>query len=437
MQNYINILDVATFAPEMSAITTIGALTGLILAVVLIIKKVNPAYSLILGAIVGGLIGGGGLIGTVDLMLEGARGFVTAILRIMTAGVLAGVLIKTGSAAKIANSIAKGLPGKKGAIIAIATSTMILTGVGVFIDVAVITVAPIALATAKKLSISPMAVLLAMIGGGKSGNMISPNPNAIIIAENFGIELSNLMIANIPAVIFGLLVTIFLSIILIKKFENQKIIVEIEDQEISNLPSFWSAISGPFVVVVLLALRPVFNINVDPLIALPVGGVVSSILTGQIKKINEHITFGLSRMTPIVILFLGTGAIAGIIGNSEIQNDLVKFLNWTNMPLFLLAPISGILMSAATASTTAGAAIASASFGPAIINAVGSSAGAAMVHTGATVLDHLPHGTFFHSTGGVASLDIKQRMKLIPFESLVGITMTIISTIMWGIILQN
>ena len=41
--------------------TTYGALIGLLLAVVLIIRKVVPAYALIIGALVGGLIGGGGL----------------------------------------------------------------------------------------------------------------------------------------------------------------------------------------------------------------------------------------------------------------------------------------------------------------------------------------------------------------------------------------
>ena len=42
-------------------ITTLGALLGLAVAIILIIKKVHPAYSLILGAVVGGLVGGASL----------------------------------------------------------------------------------------------------------------------------------------------------------------------------------------------------------------------------------------------------------------------------------------------------------------------------------------------------------------------------------------
>jgi len=58
-----------------------------------------------------------------------------------------------------------------------------------------------------------------------------------------------------------------------------------------------------------------------------------------------------------------------------------------------------------------------------------------MVHAGATVLDHLPHGSFFHATAGAAGMSIGQRLKLIPYESLIGLSMTLVSTVIWGIIL--
>lgn len=36
--------------------TTLGAIIGLVIAIVLIVKKVQPAYSLIFGALIGGII---------------------------------------------------------------------------------------------------------------------------------------------------------------------------------------------------------------------------------------------------------------------------------------------------------------------------------------------------------------------------------------------
>lgn len=53
-------------------ITTLGALFGLAVAIILIIKKFEPAYSMIAGALVGGLVGGAGITGTVDSMIVAA-----------------------------------------------------------------------------------------------------------------------------------------------------------------------------------------------------------------------------------------------------------------------------------------------------------------------------------------------------------------------------
>ena len=163
--------------------TTIGALVGLFIAIVLIIRKVNPVYSLIFGALVGGLLGGLGLVTTVSVMVDGVRDITPAIIRILTAGVLSGVLVKTGAAYCIAQTLVQKL-GQGKTLFALALSTMILTAIGVFIDVAVITIAPIALAVGQRMETSKLALLLAMIGGGKCGNIISPNPNTIIAAEN-------------------------------------------------------------------------------------------------------------------------------------------------------------------------------------------------------------------------------------------------------------
>lgn len=414
-------------------ITTFGALLGLAVSIFLIIKKGHPAYSLILGALIGGIIGGSGLAGTVDIMIDGAKGMMPSIIRIITSGVLAGVLIQTGSAAKIADQIVKTL-GEKRALFALALATMILTASGVFIDIAVITVAPIALALGKKLNYSKMAVLLAMIGGGKCGNVVSPNPNTIAASENFGVELSSLMGANVIAALFGLVATVLLVKLLVNKGEKVTEVVEQHKQE--NLPSFFAAIIGPLVAIILLALRPLVGITVDPLIALPVGGLIGVVACGKAKQTNEFITFGLTKMMPVAVLLVGTGAVAGIIKASTLQADTITLLSSLSIPEFLLAPIAGILMGAATASTTAGTTIASATFGPAIMAAgVSPLGGAAMVHAGSTVLDHLPHGSFFHSTAGATNVSINERLKLIPYESLVGLTITIVTTILWGIIL--
>ncbi len=156
----------------------------------------------------------------------------------------------------------------------------------------------------------------------------------------------------------------------------------------------------------------------------------------NLKKLNEYASFGLSKMTGVAILLIGTGTLAGIISNSALKDVIISGINTLGLPSFALAPISGILMAGATASTTSGAAVASSVFGSTITSlGVSSLATAAMIHAGCTVIDQLPHGSFFHSTGGSINMNMNERLKLIPFEAIVGLTMTIISTIIFGFII--
>ena len=409
--------------------TTVGALIGLAVAIILIIKKLQPAYSLILGALIGGIIGSGSLVTTVNTMVSGGEGMISSVLRIMTSGILAGTLIKTGAAEVIVEKL-----GEKRALAAISFATMIICAVGVFIDISVITVAPIALAIGKKSGYHKEALLLAMIGGGKAGNIISPNPNTIAVSEAFKVDLTSLMMKNFIPAICAVVVTILLSTMLSKKQGVQVTENDLEQKEDKNLPSFIQAVAGPVVVVILLALRPVASIVIDPLIALPVGGVVCALACGQIKNIREYAEFGLGKVVGVSVLLIGTGTIAGIIKASALQYDVVHILKMANMPAFLLAPIAGILMAGATASTTAGATIGAQTFaGTLIKSGVSALSAGAMVHAGATVIDSLPHGSFFHATGGAAGLEIKERMKLIPYEMCVGLTSTVVAVMMYVI----
>ena len=414
--------------------SALAAVIGLLLSIVLIIRKVSPVFSLMLGAIVGGLLAGWGLETTVTHMIGGVKDITPAIVRILAAGVLTGMLVKTGAATTIAKSIIKAL-GEKYIYLALAISAMILTGMGVFIDVAVITIAPIAIIMGYRLRLSKFKLLLAMIGGGKCGNILSPNPNTIIAAENFDAPLSSVMAAGIVPALIGLIVTVFVIVPLIPKGD---LMVGDEATERDNneaLPALWRSLLGPIVTIILLALRPIAGIVIDPMIALPVGGVVGIIATGKWRETAACLTYGLEKMSGIAILLVGTGTLAGIIKASAIKDVLVGMLaGWSNGGTFM-APIAGALMSAATASTTAGATIASASFGEAILAAgVAAVWGAAMTNAGATTLDHLPHGSFFHATGGSMGFSVNERLRLIPYETLVGLILTLGSIGMYFIV---
>ncbi len=415
--------------------SAIGALIGLAIAIFLIIRKVSPVYSLMTGAVIGGLIGGMSLPQTVTTMISGVNEVTPAILRVLAAGILSGVLVVTGAAESIADTIVRRL-GHKRVFLSLAVATMLLTAIGVFVDVAVITIAPVALNLAARLGIPRASLLVMMIGGGKCGNIISPNPNTIIAAENFNAPLSSVMAVNIVPAIAGLLFTVFIIGRFLPRVETAVTgTTAVDNSSISrrkNLPSFMTSVIGPLVAIALLSLRPLADINIDPLIALPAGGLVGLLAMRQAGQIGKSLGYGLEKMSGVAILLIGTGTIAGIIKASTIKDIILNTISDLGLGEVLIAPASGALMSAATASTTAGATIASSSFAN-IILAAGISGvwGAAMINSGATVLDHLPHGSFFHATGGVTELSISRRLRLVPYESAIGLVLAAMTVVMY------
>ena len=420
--------------------STWGALLGLTLAVVLIVRRVTPAYALFLGALLGGLLGGGGLVETVKAMISGSQSMMPSVLRILASGVLVGALVKTGSAAKVADAIVSGL-GSRFALAAVALAAMTVTAVGVFVDIAVITVAPVALAVGRRANVSVPALLLAMVGGGKAGNVISPNPNTIAVAEAFKLDLTTVMAANLVPAAAALVATVLLSGWLARRMgrssraggsghPGESIHPGESGDSASSSPVLVQALAGPLVVVGLLSLRPLCGFVVDPLVALPAGGLVAIFACGQWRSTVAYSEFGLSKVIGVSILLVGTGTVAGIVKGSGLNGDMIRLLNACHLPVFALAPMSSVLLSGATASTTAGVTIAGQTFAGALLQAgVPAVSAAAMLHAGGTIFDALPHGSFFHATAGAVGMSVKDRLKLFPLGTLVGATTTVASVV--------
>ena len=347
-------------------VSVLGALAALVVAIVLILKKVQPTYAMLIGAVAGGLIGGAGLTGTVNYIISGTQGIVSAIIRIVTAGILAGALIESGAAERIAEAIMNKL-GAKRCLIAITLATWVLTAVGVFGDVACITVAPIALQMAKRAGYHKMGVLMAQLGAVRAGNVMSPNPNDIAAAEGFGVPLTSIIAVGIIPAVVALIVTSLLA------YHLRMRGTEIADSDVNtidskDLPPLWAALAGPFVTIAILVLRPIAGIE----------------------------TLGL--------------------------------------PAFMLAPIAGMMMGAATASATAGTTLASQIFGPTVVaSGIAPLAAAAMTNASVFVFDGLPHGSFFHVSAGGVNMGISERLKLLGYEAINGFAMLAVSTLVFGV----
>ena len=91
-------------------------------------------------------------------------------------------------------------------------------------------------------------------------------------------------------------------------------------------------------------------------------------------------------MSGVAIMLSVTGTLAGIVTNSGLKTVIIDGLPASDLPAFMLAPISGALMGMATASTTAGTVVASNVFSGTILElGVPAPADAAMIHAGMSV----------------------------------------------------
>ena len=417
------------------------ALIGLALAIFLILRKLDPVYSLLLGAIVGAVIGGAGLEGTINILVKGEQSVMGTVLRVLAAGMLAGVMMDSGAAETLARTIVNKF-GDRLAIFALALATMVITAVGVFIPVAVLIIAR---EVGRNMHISKLSLLVALSGGGKAGNIISPNANTIAAAKGFGLELSQVMIADfIPAVI-ALIVTVVVAR-MIRKKGRAVLEQDLEDSaktiKQSDLPTFKQAIVAPVIAIVLLLLGPIGTIchlpllakvNLDATYVLPFAAIIGALAMGKGEKIKSYAQTGVSRMTGVVMILIGAGAIGATITASTFPELLIELIKASHVPGVLLAPLSGILMAGATASTSTGVILATGSFAKSILGfGVAPLAAAAMVHTGAIVIDQLPQGNYFHVTANAMHMDIKERSQGIFYEFLVGGSAMLTATILYG-----
>ena len=172
----------------------------------------------------------------------------------------------------------------------------------------------------------------------------------------------------------------------------------------------------------------------DPLIALPVGGIVGTIAMGKTREMGHYFTAGLAKMSGVAMLLIGTGALAGIISNSSLKDVIISGIETLGLPAFMLAPIAGMMMGAATASATAGTTLASQIFGPTVVaSGIAPLAAAAMTNASVFVFDGLPHGSFFHVSAGGVNMGISERLKLLGYEAINGFAMLAVSTLVFGV----
>jgi len=420
-----------------------GVLVALVLSIFLIIKKLNPVLAMFSGVIVGAIVGGANLPQMLDIVTLGGRQMVGINMRIIAGGVFVGALIETGAAESIARGIVKGL-GEKRAVLAIALSAMIVCGVGVFIPVTMLVIAPVALSVAYKANVSKFAAILAMSGGGKAGNVMSPNPNALAAADAFDLPLSQVMINGFIPGLMALVATVILcNMVKAKHYKVEAKDLEDNSDAGKTLPPLGKAMVAPLISIGLLMLNPIgdilgisaigsANLPMDPFYVLPFGAVLGMIAMGKAKSVIDFATKGVLRMAPVVLMLFGAGAIGGLITASVFPALIENALYTLGIPTAYLAPLSSTIFASAAGSHAAGVIIGGESFAATILAAgVPAMAGAVMLHAGGGFLDIVPHGNIFLASQQGMKCSMAERLKVMPFEALVGGVMTLTAVLLY------
>ena len=344
-------------------------LFGLILLLVLIIKKLSPMLALIIVSIVTGLLLGMPAAKVMTTIASGIGGTLGSMVMVLALGAMMGKLIEDSGAAKKIVFILIRFFGYKNIQWAILL-TGLMVGIPLFYNAGFVVLVPLifAIAAATRLPLLylalPMAASLSVTHG-----FLPPHPGPIALASIFkadvGLVLIYGMILTIPIAITGGI--IFPRIILKNNIAKIPADFKPEGEELlpSGVKSFVTALLPVFLIVtgtigtnflVSGTLKPLFIFLSDPTIALLISVLVTiTVQKIPILKAMDSCTEGVKSIAMIILIIAAGGAFKQILIDSGV-GETVKVLSASLLlsPLFLAWLITALLRVTLGSATVAG-----------------------------------------------------------------------------------
>ena len=344
-------------------------LFGLILLLVLIIKKLSPMLALIIVSIVTGLLLGMPAAKVMTTIASGIGGTLGSMVMVLALGAMMGKLIEDSGAAKKIVFILIRFFGYKNIQWAILL-TGLMVGIPLFYNAGFVVLVPLifAIAAATRLALLylaiPMAASLSVTHG-----FLPPHPGPIALASIFkadvGLVLIYGMILTIPIAITGGI--IFPRIILKNNIAKIPGDFKPEGEELlpSGVKSFVTALLPVFLIVtgtigtnflVSETLNPLFIFLSDPTIALLISVLVTiTVQKIPILKAMDSCTEGVKSIAMIILIIAAGGAFKQILIDSGV-GETVKILSASLLlsPLFLAWLITALLRVTLGSATVAG-----------------------------------------------------------------------------------
>ncbi len=345
-------------------------LFGLILLLVLILKKLSPAIALVMVSIITGLLLGMSPAKVMTTISAGIGNTLGGMVMVLALGAMMGKLIEeTGSSKKIVFILIRlfGIKNIQWAILL----TGLLVGIPLFYNAGFVVLVPLVFAIASTTRLPllylalPMAASLSITHG-----FLPPHPGPLAIASIFkadiGIILIYGLILSVPIAIAG---GIILPRLILKKNLNSVTPFEFSPEEEEQLPSgFRSFITALLPVLLIVAgtagnffvhtesLKPVFIFLSDPTVALLMA-VLISILVLKIPtgKAMDYCAEGVKSIAMIVLIIAAGGAFKQVLIDSGVGETVKEFSSNFNLsPLFLGWLIAALIRVTLGSATVAG-----------------------------------------------------------------------------------
>lgn len=394
--------------------------------------KIQPFISLIVAAIVVGLLNGIDAATVLKTISEGFGKTLSSIGIIIALGTIIGAFLeKSGGTKVLASSMLKRMGEKR------APLTMNLTGlivsIPVFCDSGFVILSSLNKALSKKTGI-PLAVFAIALSTGLyvSHVFVPPTPGplaaAAVLKADLGLVIIFGLLVAIPVALAGLLWAKYIG----KSIKTNHIEEEKQEEEVEKAPTTFMSFAPILLPVLLIALRSVANYPTNPfgegtiqtiidfignpIVALMLGMFMASFLGGKNKK-EEKLSWVSNALKEAGIIILITGA-GGAFGNilraTNIGDFLGQELSGVQAGIILPFIIAAILKSAQGSSTVAiitTAAIIAPLMETLDINSEAAKALAVLsVGAGAMTVSHI-NDSYFWVVSQFSHLDMKSALK--------------------------
>lgn len=344
-------------------------LFGLILLLVLIVRKLSPMIALLVVSIVTGLLLGMPAEKVMATIATGIGGTLGSMIMVLALGAMMGKLIEdTGAAKKIVFILIR-LFGYKNIQWAILL-TGLLVGIPLFYNAGFVVLVPLVFAIAAATGLPllylalPMAASLSVTHG-----FLPPHPGPIALAAIFkadvGLVLIYGLLLSVPIAIAGGIIFPRLALSIKMSVIPVDFKPEGEDLLPSGIKSFTTALLPVFLIIIGTigtnflspgSSRPVFVFLSDPTVALLIAVLVTVIVQKiPMVKAMDSCTEGVKSIAMIILIIAAGGAFKQVLidsGVGETVKDLSASLQLS--PLFLAWLIAALLRVTLGSATVAG-----------------------------------------------------------------------------------